>query len=183
MISNMTSMKNASRIVRVKGNVHRSPFEQVDGVKMCPVFILPSTKATVHEQIAVTVTYAPSVNDGATVSQPVEQSKSPSQPHQPTKYEPVNTGHVLPTPVKHNVLECMLQGYDCRSKTFLILGFKSVFRINSPIDTDPEVFMKITNLSMTIYPSSRLSLIKRKRLVELLVPTRIPLYPTWFSHL
>ena len=139
MISNMTSMKNVNHIVRVKGNVHRSPFEQVDRVKMRPVFVLPSTKATVHDQIAVTVTYAPSVNARATVSQPVEpRVKNPSQPHQPTKYEPVNTGHFLPTPVKHNVLECMLQGYDCRSKTSLILGFESGFRINSSIDTDPR---------------------------------------------
>ena len=85
MISNMTSMKNASRIVRVKGNVHRSPFEQADGAKMRPVFFLP-TKATVHDQIAVTVTYAPTVNDLATVSQPVESRvKRLSQPHQPTK--------------------------------------------------------------------------------------------------
>ena len=66
------------------------------------------------------------------------ESKSPSQPHQPTKYEPVSTGHVLPTLVKHSVLECMLQGYDCRSKTSLILGFESGFRINSSIDTDPR---------------------------------------------
>ena len=35
--------------VRVKGNVHRSPFEQVDGVKTRSVFVLPSTKATVHD--------------------------------------------------------------------------------------------------------------------------------------
>ena len=82
MISNMISMKNASRIVRVKGNVSRSPFEQADGAKVYPVFVLPSTKATVHNKIAVTVTYAPSVNDLATVSQPVESTvKSPSQPH------------------------------------------------------------------------------------------------------
>ena len=32
----------------------------------------------------------------------------------------------------------MLQGYDCKSKTALILGFKSGFRINSSIDTDPR---------------------------------------------
>ena len=85
MISNMTSKKNVNHIVRVKGNVHISPFEQVDGVKMRPVFVLPSTKATVHDQIAVTVTYAPSVNARATDSQTVEpRVKSPSQPHQPT---------------------------------------------------------------------------------------------------
>ena len=53
MISNMTSKKNVNHIVRVKGNVHISPFEQVDGVKMRPVFVLPSTKATVHDQIAM----------------------------------------------------------------------------------------------------------------------------------
>ena len=32
----------------------------------------------------------------------------------------------------------MLQGYDCRSKTSLILGFESGFMINSSIDTDPR---------------------------------------------
>ena len=32
----------------------------------------------------------------------------------------------------------MSQGYDCRSKTALILGFKSGFRIDSSIDTDPR---------------------------------------------
>ena len=139
MISNMTSMKNASRIVRVKGNVHRSPFEQVDRMKMCPVFVLPSTKATVHEQIAVTVTYAPSVNDRATVSQPVEPRVKTLHSHiNQQNMKLLNTGNVLPTPVKHNVLECMLQGYDCRSKTFLVLGFKYGFRINSSIDIDPR---------------------------------------------
>ena len=52
----------------------QKPFRAGRRTKMCPFFVLPSTKATVHDQTAVTVTYAPSVNDLATVSQPVESS-------------------------------------------------------------------------------------------------------------
>ena len=107
--------------------------------EMCPVFVLPSTKATVHDKIAFTVTYAPNVNDLAMVSQPVESRVKAIYSHiNQQSLNLQNTGHVLPTPVEHKVLECMLTGYDCRSKTALILGFKYGFRINSSIDTDPR---------------------------------------------
>ena len=52
---------------------------------------------------------------------------------------PVNarTCHVLPTPVKHIVLDFLLQDYDCPSKPALLLGFKSGFRIHSSIGSNP----------------------------------------------
>ena len=114
----------------------KSPFEQADVAKMCPVFVLPSIKTTVHDNIAFTVNYAPNVKDLAMVSQPVESRVKSHINQQSLNLQ--NTGHVLPTPVEHKVLECMLTGYDCRSKTALILGFKYDFRINSSIETDPR---------------------------------------------
>ena len=117
----------------------KSPFEQADVAKMCHVFVLPSTKATVHDNITFTVTYAPNVNDLAMVSQPVESRvKSHLQPHQPTKSKPAKYRSCPAYTCLHKVLECMLTGYDCRSKTALIMGFKYCFRINSSIDTDPR---------------------------------------------
>ena len=74
-----------------------------------------------------------------TVQRP--EKRNPFQTHQPTKLEAAGmpqVTHVLPTPVKHNVLDCILEGYDCKSKGAPILGFQSGFIILFSIDTDPQ---------------------------------------------
>ena len=151
MISSMICMKNASLFVRLNGSVSRSPFGQANGASVCPVFALPSAMAPVPGNIVSTVTSARDASEPAMVYQPAEcRARYHSQPSlndmsstaapsfaNLTLPVSAHTCHVLPTPVKHTVLEFLLQDYDCPSKPALRLGFKSGFRIHSSIGSDP----------------------------------------------
>jgi len=151
MIFSMICMKNASLFVRLNGSVSQSPFGQANGASVCPVFALPSTMAPVPGNIVRTVMSALDASEPAMVCQPAgcraRYHSQPSLNDMSSTAAPgfayltlpvtARTCHVLPTPVKHTVLEFLLQDYDCPSKPALLLGFKSGFRIHSSIGSDP----------------------------------------------
>jgi len=136
MISSMNCLKN----FRLKRNASESPFDETNRARMCSVFALPSTMGAVPGKIP-----APNASEPVMISQPAEsRTRIHSQPNRnnlTTYAEPVvanlnvpitaNTCHIPPAPVKHNVLEFLLEVCqlllkflleDCQPKTALLLG-------------------------------------------------------------